>query len=113
MENLKSELIKKTWEYVEEQAKNTTIDYIKVFMPTNEVEKYLGIEICDTNGWQGDWWYDNPIQLGGRKWDLSGCMYDGELELTLREDRLGKQRKPKEETIDIDDDWDDLFIMSI
>lgn len=38
------------------------------------------------NGWRGDWWYNNPIQLGGRKWEISGCMYNGELELTLRED---------------------------
>lgn len=83
MENLKSELIKKTWEYVDEQAKDTTIDYIKIFMPMNEVEKYFGIEICDMNGWRGDWWYNNPILLGGRKWEISGCMYNGELELTL------------------------------
>lgn len=53
MEKLKSELIKKTWEYVDEQAKDTTIDYIKVFMPTNEVEKYFGIAICDMNGMDG------------------------------------------------------------
>lgn len=53
MEKLKSELIKKTWEYVDEQAKDTTIDYIKVFMPTNEVEKYFVVAHDMINGMEG------------------------------------------------------------
>ncbi|MGL5803164.1 MAG: hypothetical protein ACRCX7_11320 [Cetobacterium sp.] len=81
-DKLYAEYREKVLAWVEEQAKNPEVTEISFDLASCDI----GVEMSDTNGWQLDWWSDDIVEFGGRKWEVEGCAYYGTVTLSIPED---------------------------
>ena len=77
----------KVMAWIEEQAKNPEVTEIDVKIASSDI----GVGISDTNGWQHDWWSDDIVEFGGRRWEVSGCSWYGNVRLSIPEDEDRKE----------------------
>ena len=72
----------KVMAWIEEQAKNPEVTEIDVNITADD----MGVGISDTNGWQHDWWSDDIVEFGRRRWEVSGGSWYGTVSLSIPED---------------------------